>query len=128
MGGPDLLDAEDGKETNIFSTIGVGVVTHLGSGAYQPTPGAPVFENLSGSAQDVQLFGDGCAIVLIRNDCNDLILGRGGNDTILRGEGSDESLSGGSNDLTDGGLGDDTMSFADTGSGLTACLAEEMAS
>lgn len=137
-GGVDFLDGGAGVDTNSFSTIGVGVVADLGSGSASYQTGASTtifenfsgFENLDGSAQNDQLFGDGGDNVLSGNDGNDLLSGRGGADTLDGGDGDDILQGGGGNDVLDGGDGIDTADFRDInvnaespeGTGVTADL------
>lgn len=137
-GGTDVLSGGEGIDTNSFSTIGVGVVADLGSGSasYQTGGGTTIFENFSGfenldgSAEDDQLFGDGGDNVLTGNDGDDLLSGRGGADTLDGGDGDDILQGGGGNDVLDGGEGIDTADFRDInvgaesteGTGVTADL------
>ena len=130
-GGEDVTDGGAGIDTNDFSDIGAPVVASLAAGqaSYQPAPGVTIveqvlnFENLTGSANNDQLFGDGNANVLDGGDGNDLLAGGGGADTLLGGEGDDVLRGGGGNDVTDGGEGSDTADFSDIGSSVTADLA-----
>ncbi len=137
-GGVDFLSGGEGVDTNSFSTIGAPVVADLGSGSasYQTGAGTTIFENFSGfenldgSAQNDQLFGDGGDNVLTGNDGNDLLSGRGGADTLDGGDGDDILQGGGGNDVLDGGDGIDTADFRDInvnaespeGAGVTADL------
>ena len=129
-GGTDFLDGGDGNDTNSFQGIGADVIADLGSGsaAYQPAPGVTVFENFSnfenldGSANNDQLFGDGAANVLNGNDGNDLLAGRGGNDVLEGGLGDDILRGGGGSDTIDGGEGIDTVDFSDIGVGVDVNL------
>lgn len=129
-GGVDTLDGGDGIDTNSFVNINAEVVADLGSGSasYQTGAGVTVFENFSnfenldGSAQDDQLFGDGGNNTLTGNKGNDLLSGRGGNDTLLGGLGNDTLQGGGGNDLTNGGAGIDTADFQDIGVPVQANL------
>ena len=129
-GGTDILDGGDGNDTNSFQGIGAEVVADLGSGsaAYQPAPGVTVFENFSnfenldGSDNADQLFGDGGANVLTGNAGDDLLVGRGGDDLLEGGEGQDILRGGGGNDTVDGGDGIDTVDFSDIGVGVNVNL------
>ncbi|UTW46542.1 CHRD domain-containing protein [bacterium SCSIO 12696] len=135
-GGPDSLDGGDGIDTNSFSTIGVGVVADLNSGSasYQPNPTTTVFENFSnfenldGTGQNDQLFGDSGANELTGNNGDDLLVGRGGADVLEGGEGNDVLRGGGGADVNNGGEGIDTADFSDIGSGITASLLDGEAS
>ena len=136
-GGTDTLDGGEGNDTNSFATIGAPVIADLatGSASYQPNVEAGVtvfenfsnFENLEGSLQNDQLFGDGGDNILRGNDGNDLLVGRGGGDLLEGGLGDDILRGGGGNDITDGGEGIDTADFQDIGVGVTASLEAENA-
>ncbi len=131
-GGTDTLDGGEGNDTQSFATIGAPIVADLAtnSASYQPNVEAGItvfenfsnFENLEGSLQDDQLFGDDEDNVLAGNDGNDLLVSRAGNDTLQGGIGDDTLRGGGGNDLTDGGDGIDTADFQDLGIGVTANL------
>lgn len=129
-GGVDVLTGGDGIDTNSFINIGAEVVADLGSGsaAYQPNATTTVFEsfsgfeNLDGSENDDQLFGDGGANTLTGNGGDDLLIGRGGADVLEGGDGNDILRGGGGADVTDGGAGVDTADFQDIGRAVTADL------
>lgn len=129
-GGTDILDGGEGIDTNDFSDIGAPVVASLGSGvaSYQAPSGATIveqmsnFENLTGTVQGDQLFGDGNANVLDGNDGDDLLSGGGGDDTLIGGSGDDTLQGGGGSDHLDGGHGVDTADFSDIGVSVHADL------
>ncbi|KIC08960.1 hypothetical protein RA19_16785 [Leisingera sp. ANG-M1] len=129
-GGTDFLTGGEGTDTNSFINIGAEVVADLGSGSasYQPNETTTVFENFSGfenldgSANNDQLFGDGSANTLTGNEGNDLLVGRGGNDVLEGGAGNDILRGGGGADTTDGGEGIDTADFQDIGAAVIADL------
>lgn len=129
-GGVDVLTGGEGNDTNSFINIGAEVVADLGSGSasYQPNATTTVFEsfsgfeNLDGSANNDQLFGDGGANTLTGNEGNDLLVGRGGNDVLEGGAGNDILRGGGGADITDGGEGIDTADFQDIGASVIADL------
>ncbi|MDM3871337.1 CHRD domain-containing protein [Porticoccus sp. W117] len=135
-GGRDVLDGGDGNDTNSFQGIGADVIADLGSGSasYQPNPTTTVFENfqnfenLDGSANNDQLFGNNDSNELTGNDGNDLLVGRGGADVLEGGDGNDVLRGGGGADVNDGGDGIDTADFSDIGSGITASLEDGEAS
>lgn len=122
-GGVDVLDGGEGVDTNSFVNIGAEVIADLGSGSasYAPNENVTVFENfrgfenLDGSANDDQLFGDGGANTLTGNAGNDLLVGRGGDDVLKGGLGDDVLRGGGGSDITNGGEGIDTADFSDIG-------------
>ncbi len=129
-GGVDSLDGGEGNDTNSFQDIGAEVVADLvsGSASYQTGSGVTVFENFSnfenldGSDNDDQLFGDGGANTLTGGDGDDLLAGRGGDDVLEGGLGDDILRGGGGNDVTDGGEGIDTADFSDIGVSVSANL------
>jgi len=129
-GGQDITDGGEGIDTADFSDIGAPVIANLGAGlaSYQPAPDVTIveqlqnFENLTGSANDDQLFGDGGANALDGGNGNDLLAGGGGADDLKGGEGNDILRGGGGNDTADGGEGIDTADFSDIGSAVTADL------
>ncbi|WP_282607709.1 spondin domain-containing protein [Pelagibius sp. Alg239-R121] len=132
-GGVDDLSGGEGVDTNSFINIGTPVVANLAAGtaSYQPAPGVTVFEqfdgfeNLDGSQNDDQLFGDGGDNALSGNDGDDLLIGRGGADDLSGGEGNDVLQGGGGNDALDGGEGVDTADFQDIGVAVTATLEDD---
>lgn len=145
-GGVDVLSGGDGIDTNSFITIGAPtaeIIADLATGnaSYQPNVEAGVtvferfdgFENLDGSNQSDQLFGDGGANVLTGNGGADLLVGRGGADDLRGGDGNDVLQGGGGTDSIDGGKGIDTNSFNDinvnaphpAAAGVTATVAND---
>lgn len=132
-GGTDDLSGGEGIDTNSFVNIGAPVVANLAAGtaSYEPAPGVTVFEqfdgfeNLDGSQNNDQLFGDGGDNVLTGNDGDDLLVGRGGGDELVGGEGNDVLQGGGGNDILDGGEGIDTADFQDIGVAVTATLEDD---
>ncbi len=135
-GGNDITDGGDGIDTDDFSDIGAPVVADLGAGvaSYQTGAGDTIveqvvnFENLTGTVQGDQLFGDAGVNVLDGNDGDDLLSGGGGDDTLIGGNGDDNLQGGGGNDSLDGGAGTDTADFSDIGVSVHANLAEGTAS
>jgi len=128
-GGTDTLDGGEGTDTQSFATIGAPVIADLASGSasYQPNENTVFenftsFENLDGSRQDDQLFGDGGGNLLSGADGDDLLVGRGGGDNLQGGAGDDTLRPGGGSDVSFGGDGIDTLDFQDIGAGVTANL------
>lgn len=131
-GGTDTLDGGEGNDTQSFATIGAPIIADLstGSASYQPNVEAGVtvfenfsnFENLEGSLQNDQLFGDDANNVLSGNDGNDLLVGQAGGDILEGGLGDDTLRGGGGNDVTNGGDGIDTADYQDIGVGVIADL------
>ena len=128
-GGTDTLDGGEGTDTQSFATIGAPVIADLstGSASYQPNENTVFenftsFENLDGSAQNDQLFGDANSNLLSGADGNDLLVGGAGGDNLQGGEGNDTLRPGGGGDVSFGGNGVDTLDFQDIGAGVTANL------
>ncbi len=69
-------------------------------------------ENLAGSAQDDQLWGNRGGNLLLGRAGNDRLVGRAGRDTLLGDEGDDILQGGAGADLIDGGAGRDRLSYA----------------
>ncbi|MBE9077386.1 spondin domain-containing protein [Romeria aff. gracilis LEGE 07310] len=135
-GGSDINDGGPGIDTASFSNIGAPVTAVLGQGqaSYSPAPGVTVIdslidiENLTGSPNDDQLFGDGNDNVLDGGDGDDLLAGGGGDDVLNGNEGDDTLRGGGGSDVLNGGNGIDTADFSDIPFAVTADLTQGTAS
>ena len=131
-GGADINDGGEGIDTASFSNIGAPVTALLAQGLASYVPGSGVtiidqlisIENLTGSENDDQLFGDGGTNVIDGGGGDDLVAGGGGGDVLLGNEGDDVLRGGGGNDTLNGGNGIDTADFSDIGFDVTANLAE----
>ncbi|MCX7228267.1 MAG: hypothetical protein NTW15_04520, partial [Burkholderiales bacterium] len=94
-GGADILDGGNGIDTASYTSSAEGVQVDLGlTGAQISTGDAggdtlSNIENLTGSAFDDVLRGDGAANTLTAGDGNDLLEGGGGADTLIGGNGTD---------------------------------------
>jgi len=129
-GGSDINDGGEGIDTANFSNIGAPVTALLAQGqaSYVPAPGVTAIdqlisiENLTGSENADQLFGDGAANVIDGGGGNDLIAGLAGNDVLIGNEGNDTLRGGGGNDALNGGNGIDTADFSDIGFEVSADL------
>ncbi|EDX83039.1 type I secretion target GGXGXDXXX repeat protein domain protein [Synechococcus sp. PCC 7335] len=134
-GGADINDGGEGIDTANFSDIGAPVTALLGQGlaSYVPASGVTVIdtlisiENLSGTENDDQLFGDRGTNVIDGGGGNDLVAGGGGDDVLQGNEGDDVLRGGGGNDTLNGGNGNDTADFSDIGFEVTANLAQSSA-
>jgi Ca2+-binding RTX toxin-like protein len=107
--GNDVIDGGAGTDTLSYASSGAGVTVSLALAGAQNTIGAGTdtlagFENVTGSAFNDSLAGDGNA---------NAVLGGAGNDVIDGGAGDD---------LLDGGAGIDTLSYASASAGVTANL------
>jgi Ca2+-binding RTX toxin-like protein len=110
--GNDVLDGGDGVDTATYADSRGAVRVDLSISSAQNTGVSGwdtliAFENLTGSAWDDVLFGNGEANVIHGGDGNDWIDGGGGDDT----------LHGGSN-----GLGGDTVAYDSAVSGVSESL------
>ena len=117
--GDDVLEGGTGSDTADYSDAGSNVRIFLADTNGQNTLGAGRdihvgIENVTGSAFNDNLYGDGGDNVLEGGDGDDRIVAGDGND-ILRGGAGDDILKGrGGDDMLFGDAGDDIM-FADAG-------------
>lgn len=124
--GADSIDGGAGADTASYSGAASGVNANLayGSGALGDAAGDTFtsVENLTGSAYNDTLVGDGGANSIAGGGGADTAVGGAGNDTIdggagddvLRGGGGNDSILGGTgNDSVTGGLGSDTIDGGD---------------
>lgn len=100
-------------DTVSYASAAAGVTVNLSTLTAQNTVGAGIdvlagFTNLSGSAFNDTLTGDGSANAISGGNGNDTILGGGGNDTLDGGNGDDRLDGGAGNDTMTGGAGNDT--------------------
>ncbi|MFN4014604.1 MAG: hypothetical protein ACK4JB_04685 [Reyranella sp.] len=106
--GADVLDGGAGSDTASYAGSAVAVSIDLQAGTISGGDAAGdsfvSIENLTGSALNDTLRGDGGANTLSGLDGNDTLEGRGGDDTL------------------DGGDGIDTASYASAGAGVTVDL------
>ena len=104
LGGIDILNGGTGIDLADYSTAAAGVSVRLASRATLADGDGGrdtlnSIENVTGSAFDDTLFGDGVDNVLLGGLGRDTLLGLGGNDTLSGGTGVANTLQ--------GGLGDD---------------------
>jgi Ca2+-binding RTX toxin-like protein len=115
--GADQLNGGAGADTTSYvdSTAGVTVSLATGTGAGGSAQGDVLvqIENLTGSAFNDTLIGDGSANVLNGGDGDDVINGGAGDDLLIGGAGND--------DIT-GGDGIDTVSYAAATAGINIDL------
>lgn len=115
--GNDVTDGGSGNDTADFSDIPFEITADLARGAavYEVAPGVTVrdtlidIENLTGSALDDSLAGDGTANLLDGGEGDDSLLGRGGRDTLTGGSGEDTLRGGNGADVLVGGANDDVL-------------------
>ena len=109
--GNDTLNGGNGTDTASYASATAGVTVDLSLAGSQNTGGAGAdtlisVENLTGSAFNDLLRGDGANNSLNGGAGNDDLFGNDGNDTLTGGAGTDHLY---------GGLGDDTYVVADNG-------------
>jgi len=134
-GGPgndSLNGGGAGSDTATYANaIGAVSVSLALQGAAQNTLGAGShtlvnFENLTGSAFNDTLRGDGNANILTGLAGNDVLFSGTGNDTLTGAAGNDTLYGGLGNDVMDGGpAGSDTASYADVGAAVSVSLARQ---
>ncbi len=134
-GGPgnDSMDGgAAGSDTASYADAAGAVTVSLAhQGTAQNTIGAGSdtltnFENLSGSAFNDTLTGDGNANILSGLAGNDALAGGAGNDTLTGAAGNDTLNGGLGNDVMDGGpAGSDTASYADATAGVSVSLVRQ---
>ncbi|WP_454714941.1 hypothetical protein [Caulobacter segnis] len=117
--GDDVLDGRGGVDTAYYANAPAGVTVDLTIAGPQATGGAGSdtlisIENITGSAFDDKLTGDGGANLLSGGAGNDTLLGGGGDDTLRGGAGDD---------VVDGGVGYDYADYNDAKSAVTVSLA-----
>ncbi len=116
--GADKLTGGTGTDTLSYASstngVNVNLATNTVSGGDAQGDTISTFENVTGSSASDTITGDGNANTVLGGAGNDTIDGGAGNDTIEGGAGSD-TLSGGS------GTGD-TLSYANSSSGVTVNL------
>ncbi|RZJ43525.1 MAG: hypothetical protein EON86_05055, partial [Brevundimonas sp.] len=115
IGGPgaDRMDGGDGTDTADFTNAGAGVfVTLAGTiGIVGESDGDRYFniENVTGSAY------------------NDVLIGNGGDNVLIGGEGDDTVIGFDGDNTLDGGEGADMVEYANSASGVTVNLATGVA-
>ena len=118
-GGPgaDTLDGGDGNDTASYASSGSRVDVRLSGTVvnHGDATGDTLtsIDNLTGSAHNDTLAGDGQANVLTGLAGNDLLWGSGGDDFLTGGPGADRLV---------GGSGNDTASWAGSDAGVTVRL------
>jgi Ca2+-binding RTX toxin-like protein len=131
-GGADTLNGGSGTDTANYSDSATGVTvsleTGLGFGGTAEGDTLTSIENLTGSAQDDFLVGNGGANVLTGLEDNDILKGGGGADTLYGDSGNDTLKGGGGADTLNGGSGIDTAAYNDSGAGVFISLITDDAS
>ncbi|HFC05193.1 MAG TPA: hypothetical protein ENJ55_05755 [Rhizobiales bacterium] len=114
-GGPgnDNIDGGNGNDTASYANAESGVNVYL-SFTGRDTAGAGIdtltsIENLTGSAFNDRLVGNGADNVLTGGAGNDILKGKGGNDTFHGGDGDDKLVGGSGNDTLNGDAGTDIL-------------------
>lgn len=143
--GNDIIDGGIGIDTVSYLNIASGVNVNLWMTQAQNTGGAGIdtitnVENVSGTAYNDTLTGNGGDNVIDGREGDDFLGGDNGNDTLIGGTGNDrmdagngndklsgdvgnDILNGGAgNDIIDGGAGIDTVSYLNVVSGVVVNL------
>ncbi len=110
--GADQLIGGAGNDTASYETAAAGVSATLVLGLKTGDALGDTYngiENLTGSAYDDTLTGNGGANILDGGAGIDTLSGGNGNDTLTGGAGNDTLLGGNGNDTLTGGAGDDYM-------------------
>ena len=128
IGGPgsDILDGGADTDTASYEDAAAGIVADLAQPGANTGDAAGdqyiAIENLTGSAFDDALSGDGNANTIVGGAGNDNLLGQDGDD-ILEGRAGDDTLEGGAGaDTLLGGGGNNFASYANAAGGVTVNL------
>ena len=134
--GADSLDGSSGNDTADYSAssgaVNVSLVTRSGSGGDAAGDTLAHIENITGSAGDDTLRGNGVDNILIGNDGNDsfiagagddLLNGGAGADTLDANGGNDTLIGGAGADILNGGAGIDTADYSASSSAVNVNLA-----
>lgn len=122
--GDDILWGGGGSDTASYADANGAVEVSLYNGVYGEAFGAAGydqlhdFENITGSAFDDSLFGNGLANVLAGEGGDDALRGGGGNDALYGGDGDDFINGGNGDDFIDGGTGNDRAAYFQTNAAL----------
>ena len=114
--GDDLIDGGGGSDTASYEhasgavTVGLNATGGFASGA-DGNDSLVSIENVTGSAFNDFLTGNGGANVLTGGDGHDTLRGNGGDDSLYGGLGDDFLYGNAGNDLIDGGDGFDRAGF-----------------
>ncbi|MBO6785193.1 MAG: calcium-binding protein, partial [Alphaproteobacteria bacterium] len=114
-GNASVLDGGGGSDSLSYSASLVAITGNLATGTVSRggvSDSALNFENLTGSAFDDVLAGNGSANRLIGGSGNDNMSGGAGDDHLIGGAGNDILDGGSGNNIIDGGAGFDYLSFA----------------
>jgi Ca2+-binding RTX toxin-like protein len=126
--GDDNLQGGDGVDTASYATASSWVLVQLAVTGSQNTLGAGSdtlsgIENITGSAFNDFLNGDGGANLLNGGAGNDALSGSMGVDTLIGGDGDDTLNGGWQGDTLNGGDGADTASYDGAVAGVVVDLA-----
>lgn len=124
--GADYMDGGDGIDTLSYAGSSVAVIVNLdnntASGGDADGDTIINFENITGSAENDELYGGSGDNVLTGGDGNDIIIGDGGVDSLYGGAGSDTLDAGStagvqSGETYDGGAGFDRLDIFEFANG-----------
>ncbi|PCG14153.1 MULTISPECIES: cadherin domain-containing protein [Sphingomonas] len=127
--GADVLDGGDGTDTADYSASldAVQVDLSVGLAHFGDAEGDTLvdIENVTGSAEDDILIGDGGGNVLIGGAGDDQLVGAAGDDTLRGGSGDDVLNGGAGADIIQGGDGFDTADYSGSRGGVTVNLTSQ---
>jgi Ca2+-binding RTX toxin-like protein len=113
-GGADAIDGGAGVDLANYYSSPAAVTVNLNNGVAKDGDAEgdvlTGIENVSGSAFEDELTGDGAPNTLYGNDGDDTLSGKGGADTLLGGAGVDTFDGGGSTDTCDDVAGESAVS------------------
>ena len=131
-GGADTIDGGNGIDTVDYTDSDTGVIVNLELGmGDRGTAEGDTFanvENVTGSAGDDTLIGNGEANVLRGYAGDDTLKGGGGADTLAGGNDDDFLIGGAGADTLNGGSGIDTASYVDSNERVFVSLLDDTAS
>ncbi len=125
--GADSLDGGAGENLADYSAsssaVNVNLATNANSGGDAAGDTLTAIQDVTGSAFNDTITGDGNANVLYGGNGNDQIYGGGGNDSLFGGNGNDTLAGGAGADYIDGGAGTDMADYSASGAAVTVNLA-----
>ena len=120
-GGNDTIDGGIGTDTASYANASGSVTVDLGAGTASGADGDDTLlniENVTGSAFNDSLLGNGGANTIDGGAGDDGLFGFGGNDTLLGGDGNDFLKGGNGDDIINGGAGYDRAGYYQTNAAL----------
>lgn len=122
----NVINGAGGSDTVSFaqsaSAVTANLTTNVNSGGNAAGDTYTNIENLTGSAYDDTLTGDGNGNLLTGGNGNDTLFGMAGVDTLLGGDGNDTLEGGAGADVVTGGNGTNTASYSQSASAVNVNL------